>query len=258
MDHIGKHEAKRPAARQAGGSAPQWPGHCSASALRPTENCVFLLLSPGYIDFGIWMSAIPDTQPSKREFISTAQAARQLGLSLGTVQNMVEAGALSGWKTAGGHRRIWQDSVDALLARGRAPGRAPSGTLRVLIVEDDKPLQALYRETFSTWPIPLELNIVDHGLDALVELGREQPDLLITDLRMPGVDGFETIRRLRTNPLSSRTSIVVVSALSAQEIAARGPLPKDVTIYRKPVPFHELHGYIQALSAQRRRTHDMA
>lgn len=255
MDHTGKHETKRPAARQAGSSAPQWPGHCSASALRPTENCVFLLLSPGYIDFGIWMSAIPDTQPSKREFISTAQAARQLGLSLGTVQNMVEAGALSGWKTAGGHRRIWQDSVDALLARGRAPGRTPSGTLRVLIVEDDKPLQALYRETFSTWPIPLELNIVDHGLDALVELGREQPDLLITDLRMPGVDGFETIRRLRTNPLSSRTSIVVISALSAQEIAARGSLPKDVTIYRKPIPFHELHGYIQALSAQRRRTH---
>ena len=197
---------------------------------------------------------MPDTQDSKREFISTAQAARQLGLSLGTVQHMVEAGALSGWKTAGGHRRIWQDSVDALLARGRTHG----GTLRVLIVEDDKLLQTLYRETFSTWPIPLELNIVNRGLDALVELGREQPDLLITDLRMPGVDGFEMIRRLHANPLSSRTSIVVVSALSAQEIAARGPLPKDVTVYRKPIPFHELHGYIQALSAQRRRAHDGA
>lgn len=197
---------------------------------------------------------MPDTQALKREFISTAQAARQLGLSLGTVQHMVEAGALSGWKTAGGHRRIWQDSVDALLARGRTHG----GTLRVLIVEDDKLLQTLYRETFSTWPIPLELNIVDHGLDALVELGREQPDLLITDLRMPGVDGFEMIRRLRANPLSSRTSIVVVSALSTKEIAASGPLPKDVTVYRKPIPFHELHGYIQALSAQRRRTHDGA
>lgn len=197
---------------------------------------------------------MPDTQASKREFISTAQAARQLGLSLGTVQHMVEAGALSGWKTAGGHRRIWQDSVDALLARGRTH----CGTLRVLIVEDDKLLQTLYRETFSTWPIPLELNIVDHGLDALVELGREQPDLLITDLRMPGVDGFEMIRRLHANPLSSRTSIVVVSALSTKEIAARGPLPKDVTVYRKPIPFHELHGYIQALSAQRRRTHDGA
>lgn len=197
---------------------------------------------------------MPDTQASKREFISTAQAARQLGLSLGTVQHMVEAGALSGWKTAGGHRRIWQDSVDALLARGRTH----CGALRVLIVEDDKLLQTLYRETFSTWPIPLELNIVDHGLDALVELGREQPDLLITDLRMPGVDGFEMIRRLHANPLSSRTSIVVVSALSTKEIAARDPLPKDVTVYRKPIPFHELHGYIQALSAQRRRTHDGA
>ena len=38
---------------------------------------------------------------------------------------------------------------------------------------------------------------MDHGLDALVEVGREPPDLLIADLRIPGIDGFETLRRLR-------------------------------------------------------------
>lgn len=54
------------------------------------------------------MAGKPD---SKSEFISTAQAARQLGLSLGAVQQMVESGTLAGWKTAGGHRRIRQDSV---------------------------------------------------------------------------------------------------------------------------------------------------
>ena len=35
--------------------------------------------------------------------------------------------------------------------------------------------------------------------------------------------------------------------------AAAGGLPPDVTVYRKPIPFHELHGYVQALIAQRRR-----
>jgi excisionase family DNA binding protein len=195
------------------------------------------------------------TETSK-EFISTAQAARQLGLSLGAVQQMVESGTLSGWKTAGGHRRIRQDSVDALLARSRgtsSAARAHGHKLRVLVVEDDKLLQSVYRETFIAWAMPIEISVLDHGLDAMVEIGREPPDLLIADLRMPGLDGFEMIRRLRDNPLASHIAIVVVSALNSKEIEAEGGLPEDVTIYRKPIPFHELHGYMQALIAQRRR-----
>ncbi|HAF56509.1 MAG TPA: excisionase [Thauera sp.] len=199
-----------------------------------------------------------DKPATPREFISTAQAARQLGLSLGAVQQMVECGTLAGWKTAGGHRRIRQDSVDALLSRARAPGLQPraasaSSKVRVMVVEDDRLLQGIYRETFAAWDAPIDVRVVGHGLDALVEVGREPPDLLIADLRIPGIDGFEMIRRLRENPLSSDVAIVVVSALSAREIAAAGGLPPDVTVYRKPIPFHELHGYVQALIAQRRR-----
>lgn len=199
-----------------------------------------------------------DKSDTVREFISTAQAAKQLGLSLGAVQQMVEAGTLAGWKTAGGHRRIRQDSVDALLARARAPGLQPrpssvNSKLRVLVVEDDRLLQSIYRETFSAWELPLDVRVIGHGLDALVEVGREPPDLLIADLRIPGIDGFEMIRRLRENPLACDIAIVVVSALSTKEITAAGGLPADVTVYRKPIPFHELHGYVQALIAQRRR-----
>ena len=199
------------------------------------------------------MAGKPD---SKSEFISTAQAARQLGLSLGAVQQMVESGTLAGWKTAGGHRRIRQDSVDALLARARspsAPTRSGDDRLRVMVVEDDRLLQNIYRETFLTWSLPIDVHVMEHGLDALVEVGREPPDLLIADLRIPGIDGFEMIRRLRDNPLSSDIAIVVVSALGPKEIAASGGLPEDITVYRKPVPFHELHGYVQALISIRRR-----
>ena len=199
------------------------------------------------------MAGKPD---SKSEFISTAQAARQLGLSLGAVQQMVESGTLAGWKTASGHRRIRQDSVDALLARARspsAPTRSGGDRLRVMVVEDDRLLQNIYRETFLTWSLPIDVHVMEHGLDALVEVGREPPDLLIADLRIPGIDGFEMIRRLRDNPLSSDIAIVVVSALGPKEIAAAGGLPEDITVYRKPIPFHELHGYVQALISIRRR-----
>lgn len=195
------------------------------------------------------------------EFISTAKAARQLGLSLGAVQQMVENGTLAGWKTAGGHRRIRQDSVDALLSSART-ARAPSprqgarneqAALRVLVVEDDPLLQGLYSDTFAGWAMPLNVGLFQHALDALLEVGREPPDLLIADLRMAGLDGFEMIRRLRENPLAADVAIVVVTSLSAEEVAEAGGLPDDVTMYRKPIPFHELHGYMQALISQRVR-----
>ena len=125
--------------------------------------------------------------------------------------------------------------------------------LRVLVVEDDRLLQSIYRETFAAWELPLDVRVIGHGLDALVDVGREPPDLLIADLRIPGIDGFEMIRRLRENPLACDIAIVVVSALTTKEITAAGGLPLDVTVYRKPIPFHELHGYVQALIAQRRR-----
>ena len=61
------------------------------------------------------------------------------------------------------------------------------------------------------------------------------------------------IRRLRDNPLADDVAIVAVSTLSQQEIEAAGGLPADVTIYGKPIPFHELHGYMQAMMSRLRR-----
>ncbi|MCK9261876.1 MAG: response regulator [Azoarcus sp.] len=200
------------------------------------------------------------------EFISTAQAARQLGLSLGAVQQMVEHGKLVAWKTAGGHRRIRQDSVDALLSNTTQQPSAPTSmaiarphgeNLSVVILEDDLLLQTVYRETMAKWGLPLEIQMFDNGLDALLEVGRCMPDLLIADLRMSGLDGFQMIRRLRDNPATQDLPIVVVSVLTAEEVTAEGGLPDDVTVYGKPIPFRELHGYVQAQIARIRRQRNL-
>ena len=54
---------------------------------------------------------------SDNRYLTTRQVAAVLGVSLGTVQQMVESGALQAWKTAGGHRRILATSVDSYVAR---------------------------------------------------------------------------------------------------------------------------------------------
>jgi CheY-like chemotaxis protein len=65
----------------------------------------------------------------------------------------------------------------------------------------------------------LQVRLVSSGIDGLLEIGREAPDLLITDLRMPGIDGFEMIRRLRADPQLQDLDIMVVSGLTDDDIA---------------------------------------
>lgn len=189
------------------------------------------------------------------EFLSTRQAAQRLGVSLGTVQNMVESGVLDAWKTAGGHRRIPASSVEALLAKRRKQITRPgdSGSkLDILIAEDDSTLQRLYQLTFDSWKLPVKLRIVSNGFEGLLQVGQQMPDILIADLMMPGMDGFEMIKQLRTKPEFSPMDIIVVSAIDTGEVRERG-IPSDVTVFGKPIPFHEIKGFVLGRLAARQR-----
>lgn len=184
-------------------------------------------------------------------YCSTSRAAKMLGVSLGTVQQMVESGKLVAWKTAGGHRRIRLDSLQALLGQGGAAHAGRGETrLKVLVAEDDAILQTLYRRTLESWGLPLSLTVVDNGFDGLLEVGRDTPHVLIVDLAMPGMDGFEMVRAVRNHASFLDMDVIVVSAMSAEDIAARGGLPDDVTVYAKPVPFGELRGFFRARLTQ--------
>lgn len=191
------------------------------------------------------------------EFVTTRQAAQRLGVSLGTVQHMVESGVLEAWKTLGGHRRIPLAALEAHLGRRRAmtPNSAgESGSLLdVLIAEDDPTLQTLYRLTMERWEMPINLRIVNNGFDGLVQVGQRAPDVLISDLMMPGMDGFEMIRRLRANPELARMDILVVSAIDKDDVLAHESFPSDITVFSKPIPFHEIKGFLLGRISSRNR-----
>lgn len=192
---------------------------------------------------------------AETEYLSTRQAAIRLGVSLGTVQNMVENGVLEAWKTAGGHRRIPLASVEAMLAKRR--NQAPSAgdgdaPLELMIAEDDSTLQTLYRVTVESWNLPVRLRIVNNGFEGLLQVGQNPPDVMIVDLMMPGMDGYEMIKHLRNNPELTRMDIIVVSAIDREEIRRKG-LPTDITVFGKPIPFHEIKGFILGRIAARQR-----
>ncbi len=173
--------------------------------------------------------------------MTTRQAAKSLGVSLRTAQLWVESGVLKAWKTAGGHRRISRQSVEALLAeRSAALAGETSGPVKMLVVEDEPNLLRLYEMNIENWDLPVELITARNGYEGLIKVGEEHPSLLVADLNMPGMDGFKMIETLRDNPAYKDLAIVVVTALSAGDIGLRGQLPPDIPVFTKPVPFAEL------------------
>jgi excisionase family DNA binding protein len=192
-------------------------------------------------------------QPKKqRDFYTTREAARVLDVSLTTVQLWVEAEVLPAWKTPGGHRRVSRAAVDALHLKQRDAAKARGGRLRVLVVEDEPVQRELYRLQFARWGLNLDVHLAENGFDGLVQVGRQVPDLVITDLDMPGMDGFRMIRHLLEH-VPGIGEVVVVTALTTEQIEARGGLPREIPVYAKPIPFDVLRTRIEGMLARNRR-----
>ena len=188
---------------------------------------------------------------SAEDYCGTSYAARLLGLSVATVQSLVEKGEIDAWKTLGGHRRIALKSIHAYLAKaGPQATKAaidPDSRLRVLVVEDDADLLELYRYNFESWDLPVDCTLMNSALEALMDIASMQPDLLITDLSMPGLDGLEMLKVLQRNQNLTDLHVIVISGLEPAAIQARGGLALNTRHLKKPVNFDWLEGYVCAL-----------
>lgn len=194
---------------------------------------------------------------TNEDVLSTREAAERLGVALRTVQLWVESGVLPAWKTAGGHRRISRVAVEKLIEERRsalhgaetvqaAHVQPPSNRLRMMVVEDEPELLRLFTLVIAGWDLPIDVTPAANGFEALLKMGQDCPDLLVTDLNMPGMDGFKMIASLRSvGQTYGDLEIIVVSALTDDEIARRGGLPEGVRVFHKPVPFDDLENLVR-------------
>lgn len=195
---------------------------------------------------------------SNDELMTTRQAGEALGVAVRTVQLWVESGILPAWRTAGGHRRIARSAVEKLMAERAQVIAQPTAKhevsadakrpLKLLVVEDDPDLLRLFTLMVEGWDFPVELTTAANGFEGLVRIGQIRPDMVVTDLNMPGMDGFQMVRSLkRPDSGFHDLHIVAVSALGAGDIRDRGGLPEGVAVFQKPVPFSELQDLARAL-----------
>lgn len=103
---------------------------------------------------------------------------------------------------------------------------------KILVVEDDVSLLKLESILLATRGY--QVFSKDNGKDALECVEKEMPDLLLLDVMLPGIDGFEVCRQIKSNPLTSHILVVLLTAKRAREDVAMGKEVKADGYITKP------------------------
>jgi putative two-component system response regulator len=125
-----------------------------------------------------------------------------------------------------------------------------------IVVADDVPANVdlltniLTREGYS-------IQSAADGMTALELIVKQMPDLVITDVMMPGMDGFELCRRVKGNPATRLTPIILVTSLSERVDRINGINAGADDFLTKPVDRHELRARVRSLVNLKRFTDDL-
>jgi len=207
--------------------------------------------------------------PAPKEVLTTREAARLLGLSVSSVQRLVMDQALQAWVTPGGHRRISRHAVERFRnASSSSPAKAPTApdsasrtlantALKVLLVDDDAMQRAYLQTCLAQAGRPMAVSAAADASQALIQIERHRPDLVITDLAMQPFDGFHLVSALASEPEYAGISVLVVTGLPQDDPALQQGLPDWVSVYSKPVAPQRLIGYVDALCSRLLRVHAM-
>ncbi|MBA2615611.1 MAG: response regulator [Actinobacteria bacterium] len=134
----------------------------------------------------------PGPPPATADWLTLGQAARYLGVAQSTVRKWSDSGRLPAFYTPGGHRRFRRGDLDSFLGSSRGGGGVRP---LVLIVDDDAGLRQYLRANLEIdGYFVREAESAEDGLAALEE---EPPDLILLDVMMPGMNGWEMLQRVQ-------------------------------------------------------------
>ena len=146
------------------------------------------------------------------------------------------------------------DAASAAGSSGLLPEAAPShrelGVLdapRILIVDDDEDILELVRVSLTRQVPPCRVETAASGEEALAKVAASRPHLVLLDLMMPGMDGYEVCRRLRANLATALIPIIMLTALGDIESKRLGFLAGTDDYVVKPFELMELQARVRRL-----------
>ena len=160
----------------------------------------------------------------KKQFFGTYEIAKICHVTPVTVNNWIDKGLIPSFSTGGGHRRVWDDDLAAFLIKHNIPVPEELKTqsrVKIMIVDDEPSIIVTLQRTIEGIFENVDITSADNGFKAGQDITIQKPDLIILDLKLPGLDGFEVCRQIKTNPGLKHSKILAMSGYNIKEFEAK-------------------------------------
>lgn len=159
---------------------------------------------------------------------TTMEVGRMLGVNYTTVNNWIRAGKLPAYQTPGGHRRIMEDELREFLSKFGMPAPPElNDRPRILIVDDEASYLNMLKRWFERYT-DYNVSATGNSVEALLIAGEEKPALMLLDILMPGMDGVEVCKMIKSRPGTRVIKVIGISgkadAETRKELIAAGAL----------------------------------
>jgi len=153
-----------------------------------------------------------------KSYLTPNQVAELLMVSTATVRQWAEKGELNALTTPGGHRRFLPGEVDAFARkRGLTLNLIEGDVLRVLIVDDDAQLNRYLVALLAGFPERYITETASDGFMAGMKVKEFAPHIVLLDLMMPNMNGFEVCRLLKTDRKTRAIRVIAMTGYPSSE-----------------------------------------
>ena len=177
------------------------------------------------------------------EILTVSQASKYCRVSSKTIINWIDGGYIKAYKTVGGHRRIKKEDLDQFLKEKGMPLPDEAKTeerKKILVVDDDKIIVETIVQSLEEDEFGYEMISASDGFEAGLQVNHFKPDLLILDIMMPDINGYEVCQKVKSNPETKNTKIVVLSAYLDDDAFKKMKEYGADACFSKPLPLEQL------------------
>ncbi|MBW1849886.1 MAG: response regulator [Deltaproteobacteria bacterium] len=184
------------------------------------------------------------------DIMTVFKASKHCKVSPKTIINWIEAGHIKAYKTVGGHRRIKQSDLEDFMRKQGIPipeEEAGDGRRRILVVDDDPIIVETIVQALEEDESDYEVISASDGFEAGIQVNHFKPHLLILDIMMPDIKGYEVCKKIKSDEETKDTKIIVLSAyLDEEKFKQMKENGADVCL-SKPLPLPQLRAEVAQL-----------
>jgi excisionase family DNA binding protein len=170
-------------------------------------------------------------------------ASKYCNVSSKTIINWVDDGHIKSYRTVGGHRRIKRDDLEAFMRKQGIPIPEEKETgdhKKILVVDDDLIIVESIVQSLEEDEHDYEVISASDGFEAGLQVKHFNPDLLILDIMMPDIKGFEVCKKIKSSEDTKHIKIIVLSAyLDEDKFKQMKESGADIC-FSKPLPLSKL------------------